>query len=121
MSFRDPEFNTEKFHFTVREECRNVFYDKTLNQNDVYQIRYHQAIIYRRNCYSCKYAISERTGDIALGDYWLIGKNVPFEYDKDQVSLIFANTESVVKLVKTASDAKNPFVVESPVSEAVNS
>lgn len=37
--------------------------------------------IYRENCYSCKYANSNRVGDITLGDYWGIKKEHP-EYFK---------------------------------------
>lgn len=48
---------------------------------------------YRESCYKCKFANSQRVGDITLGDYWGIQKFHPDFYDENGVSLILINTE----------------------------
>lgn len=63
--------------------------------------------IYRENCYSCKYAGKERSGDITLGDYWGIERQHP-EYMKSNggviesekgISCILVNSEKGKKLL----------------------
>lgn len=119
LSFRDPEFDSEKFYFTLRDEKQNVFYQKIPRADDVYQIGYHEAIIYRENCYHCQYACQQRIGDITLGDYWMLGGTVPFEYDKRHVSLVLANSATGQNIMKTASQNNSIVSVERPVSESV--
>ena len=38
---------------------------------------YLKAVIYRENCYYCKYSCESRVGDITLGDFWGVEKNQP--------------------------------------------
>lgn len=47
----------------------------------------------RESCYNCKYASVERTGDVTLGDFWLVKKFYPKVKTSQGVSLIFANTD----------------------------
>lgn len=48
---------------------------------------------YRESCYSCKFANSERAGDITLADYWGIQKIHPEFFDNNGVSLVLVNSE----------------------------
>mgnify|MGYP002647920137 CR=1 FL=1 len=48
---------------------------------------------YRECCYSCKYAKTERCGDITIADYWGIEKFHPSFYSYKGVSLVLLNTE----------------------------
>lgn len=48
---------------------------------------------YRESCYSCKFANSQRAGDITLADYWGIQKMHPDFYDENGVSLVLVNSE----------------------------
>lgn len=64
-----------------------------------------ESSICRENCYSCKYANSNRVGDLTIGDFWGIEKEHP-QYLKDihtgkGVSCIIANTENGRKTVNT--------------------
>lgn len=49
-------------------------------------------ITLRDSCYECKWASSERTGDITLGDFWGVEKYDESLNSKDGVSLIILNT-----------------------------
>ena len=59
---------------------------------------------YRESCYNCRFANSERVGDITLGDYWGIQKFHPEFYDENGVSLVLLNTEKGRNLFAEISD-----------------
>ena len=46
----------------------------------------------RTNCFNCLYARPERISDITIGDFIGIGKKVPFNYSKRNVSCVLINT-----------------------------
>lgn len=94
LFFRDPNFETNTFTFSLYNE-KKLLYHKKAHSNDTYQIAYHGAINYRENCYSCKYARAERIGDITLGDYW--GDE---SLEKNNVSLVLCNTEKGLQLIE---------------------
>lgn len=68
--------------------------------------------IYRENCYSCKYASSNRTGDITLGDYWGIEHEHPDylaanggDFDETQgISCMIINTSKGKEYVEQVSE-----------------
>ncbi len=65
--------------------------------------------IYRENCYSCKYASSNRPGDITLGDYWGIEHEHPeylvanggFFDESKGVSCVIINTRKGTDYIKS--------------------
>lgn len=66
------------------------------------------SVIYRENCYSCKYAGPFRTGDITIGDYWGVEKEHP-EYllvnggsmdQRENLSCVLVNTERGKKMLE---------------------
>ena len=80
VTFRDSDYMTSKFVFSVKHDGGKK-YSKFVESDDNYQIGYHNATIYRSNCYQCKYAKAERTGDITFSDFSGFGKIAPFEGD----------------------------------------
>lgn len=46
----------------------------------------------RENCYQCRYARPERISDITIGDFIGLGKEIPFNYSKRNVSSVTINT-----------------------------
>lgn len=46
----------------------------------------------RENCYQCRYARPERISDITIGDFIGLGKEIPFNYSKRNVSSVTLNT-----------------------------
>lgn len=67
-------------------------------------------------CFGCPYACQKRASDITIGDFWGIGKTVPFEDPKRKVSVIGVNTEKGKKFL---SKCKTLTLVEREWSEAV--
>lgn len=117
--FRNPKFNTGSFQFTLQNDKSDIFYNKNPKEDDYYQIGYHNAIIYRENCYNCKYASINRVSDLTLADYWGIGSEIPFEYDKNNVSLILSNTENGEKLLNRMKESNYIYLVERPIEESL--
>lgn len=79
------------------------------NRTETYPLRqsyyirsFMDGVFFRESCYSCRYANTKRVGDITIGDFWGLGKEVPFENpEKRRVSLILVNTEKGDSLFNT--------------------
>ena len=55
--------------------------------------------IYRKSCYSCKYANTNRVGDFTLGDYWGVeALNLPLQ-TKNGCSLLLVNNRHAMLLL----------------------
>ena len=94
------EINQEK---TLSFREKNGFYLKIIHENnviyhksslfDLYYIGFSKGLFFRDSCYQCQYANKNRTGDITLGDFWGLGKQIPFKHDiKSGVSVVLVNT-----------------------------
>jgi coenzyme F420-reducing hydrogenase beta subunit len=55
----------------------------------------------RECCYSCRYADTDRVGDITLGDFWGVENAHPKFYDPKGVSLVLVNTEKGERLFRS--------------------
>lgn len=93
-TFRDPAFGTDCFQFSLFDARFKNIYSRKVRSEDVYQLGYHQALIYRENCYSCPYAKPERIGDITLSDYKGIGEKTPCDFQHGKMSSVLINTEA---------------------------
>ncbi len=78
---------------------------------DSFNYLYMTSAIYRESCYNCKYAKSERVGDITLCDYWGWSKHhTEFTY-KDSVSAILVNSDKGNYIIKKIA-GNDVFLVE---------
>ena len=60
--------------------------------------------IYRKSCYSCKYANTKRVGDFSLGDYWGVeALELPIRTENG-CSLLLVNNERAEKLLESVHD-----------------
>ena len=98
LSFRDPLFFTYTYTFTLKND-RDIVYKKTVYEDDVYQLGYHKALIYRENCYQCQYAQRGRISDLTLCDFSGVGKYTAFDYSKNNVSCILVNSKQGLDLL----------------------
>ena len=64
----------------------------------------------RENCYTCKYARPERISDITIGDFIRLGKEVPFDYPKANVSSVTINTEKGNVFYKSVSESNDMLI-----------
>ena len=74
---------------------RNNYREKLLRLDEAqqYYIKgFLLGVSMRENCYSCNYSRPERVSDITIGDFIGLGKTVPFEFPKSNVSSVTTNT-----------------------------
>ena len=107
FTFRDKSIGWGKNGSVVIESSDGKRYKKKLWESaSSYPYYFAASLIYRENCYKCKYAKKNRPGDITLGDYWGIEKQHP-EYLKGQsgwderkgISVIIANTSRGIEVL----------------------
>ena len=63
-------------------------------------------LIFRKSCYSCKYATLNRVSDITLGDFWSLEKYDVFANTDKGESLVLANTSLGRKILEKVNDVK---------------
>lgn len=68
-------------------------YQYGISPLDPYYKHFLDGDAYRMCCYSCKYANTERCGDITIADYWGIERCHPKFFDTRGVSLVLVNSE----------------------------
>lgn len=95
-----------------KEKTEHPFY----NHENYYYSYFLSGDIYRKSCYSCKYANSQRQGDITLGDFWGVeALKLPID-SYNGCSLMIVNTEKGRTAVQTLINVRK---VEATVEEAV--
>lgn len=63
-------------------------------RESTYFLAFMEGLTCRNNCYVCRYCTEARVGDVTLGDFWGLGKKIPFSKDKSNgVSVILFNTD----------------------------
>lgn len=113
VSFRD----SDGFVIKLFNPNGDVEYIGNL-KNSFYYNGFMEGYIYRRNCYSCEYAQSNRVGDITLGDFWGLGKDRHFEGDKTNgINVVLINSKKGEGLFGTIKD--NVECWERQLEEAV--
>lgn len=114
VCFRDPEFGTNKFVFSLFSQNSRL-YSRAVHSTDVYQLGYHEALIYRENCYHCRYARPERVGDITISDFSGLGKLQPWEYPRGNISCVISSTEKgAILLSKLQNEQRITLVKRNP-------
>lgn len=60
---------------------------------DLYYMAFNDNLCFRNSCFICRYSVLERIGDLTIGDFWGLGKKVPFSHDSHgNVSVVLVNT-----------------------------
>lgn len=116
LFFRDPDTYTYTFTFTLKNKGV-PFYRRKVDRNDYYQIGYHKGIIYRENCYACRYARQDRVGDLTLADFSYVGTEAPCDYDNKNVSCVLVNTDKGQELLNGIAKEHQVYIEERPMQE----
>lgn len=112
----------ENGNFCIRVyESGNLVLDEMQDKN-FYFLGFMKSLFYRENCYTCRYANSNRVGDLTLGDFWGIGKaNSENKYEKEEkngISVCLVNTEKGEKLIDNIKG--ECYLEERSISEAID-
>lgn len=106
-------FRVKEWFLCIKDKKGQELYKKPSNE-DTYFYAFLKGIIFRDNCYRCKYAQRNRCSDITLGDFWGIkNTQLPDKYK----SLVLTNTECGEALWLEISSAV--MYEEHPIDEAV--
>lgn len=111
MSFRS-EYGVE---MTLASKGK-VFWKRRINE-DYYLSAFNSGLMHNETCYQCRFAKRERAADITIGDFWGIGKAMPFEAPGRKVSVIAVNTEKGSQLLQSCNSLE---LVEREYDEAVD-
>lgn len=85
FQFRDKTKGWEDFFLRAEVRKKRKAVTRTEHWHfSAYYVHFLRADMYRKNCYSCKYAGINRCSDITLGDYWGIRKEHPELFVKEQ-------------------------------------
>lgn len=87
------------------------------NSDNYYFSYFLSGEIYRRSCYTCKYANTNRIGNFSLGDYWGVeALNLPL-HTENGCSLLIVNDERAARLLETISELD---LVETTMAQAAH-
>ena len=75
---------------TTMNNCRLLY-----GADSLYMSAFDKAATFRKSCYTCHYATTNRVGDFSIGDFWGLGHHgVAFKHDMTKgVSLLIVNSE----------------------------
>ncbi len=117
LCFRDPAYDTSTYTLTLRSNGI-VFYHAKTDETDTYQIGYHKGLIYKENCYHCKYARPERVGDLTLSDFSGLGKLAPYNGTKKSVSCVVVSSEKGERIFRDLNEQELIISDKRPADEA---
>lgn len=73
-------------------------------EGDYFTRWYFRNLILRESCTQCRYCNMNRPGDVTLGDFWGIEKEMPDFYDDRGVSLVMCSTEKGRQALECAKE-----------------
>jgi len=103
-----------------------ILTDRSTTKKEIYLDGYHtyylkvfiKNLVSRKSCYSCKFARVPRVGDFTLGDFWGLGKVIPFHFDKSKgVSLLLVNSDRGSAVLQSCKNEL--FLEKRQLSEAI--
>ena len=115
--FRDPGFGTNQFVFSMYKDKKRV-YSSIVHGTDVYQLGYHEALIYRENCFHCKYAQPRRVGDITISDFSGLGKIDDWNLPRGDISCVLCSSQVGQGLLSDLVALREITLLSRPAEEA---
>lgn len=94
-----------------------IVYQKERSQ-DLYYLSFLEGLIYRDNCYSCRYARTERASDLTIGDFWGLNRITMRQKYDGRISLVLPCTKKGQDFFETVKDSF--FWEKRTISEAAN-
>lgn len=88
VKFRDGKSYVAKFIDSNNSDIADI-----PHRQNIYITHFLDGVIYRDNCYECKYARPERISDITLGDFWGLEENALKTDTQFGVNCVLLNTE----------------------------
>ncbi len=78
------------YYLTILSSGRSVYHKNECK--DLYYMAFNDNLCFRDSCFTCRYSAPERVGDLTIGDFWGLGKRIPFNHDTHgNVSVVLVN------------------------------
>lgn len=112
--FRDKELYGWDTVYKVQTLHKEI---SDIATKDPYYFAFIYSQIYRESCYQCRFANSNRSGDITIGDFWGIEKEHPEFQSKlnKGVSAVICSTPKGIKVLEELKDDIN--MIESSIDK----
>lgn len=104
--------------FVVKAFCSGKKVYEANASTDLYFAAFLNSVIYRENCYHCRYARNERISDITIGDFWNINRKSLNKKTHKKISVVLINTEKGMRFWENAK--RNLIYEERKYSEAIS-
>ena len=113
FSFREKRRGWTDYYALIDVDIKGISHKKHIYcKNMAYYQYFLQAVIFRENCYACKYAKRNRVSDITLGDYWGIETAHPSLFNDNSwrenlnngISCVLANTSKGISLLNSVKE-----------------
>jgi coenzyme F420-reducing hydrogenase beta subunit len=103
ISFRRKDCGWKRYSVLLSFD-NNTEYLRTAN-GDPFILGFLKNIYLRPSCYNCKFASTDRSGDLTIADFWGVANTYP-EYDNDDkgTSLILVNTAKGKQLLNNCKN-----------------
>ena len=107
----------ENYYLTLKKQSKTVYRQKA--EIDYYFLGFLKSISTKQCCAECRYRRKERSGDITLGDFIGLGKEIPFRITSPVMSpsLVLVNTEKGKNLLAEINN--DICITERMLEEAV--
>lgn len=108
----------ENYRFILKENGKTVYSQRA--ESDLYFYGFLSSVTVRESCVNCGYKCSERCGDISLGDFLGLGREIPFSADRTGIhpSLILINSDTGRQIIQSVEGELRLF--PRTLEEAVN-
>lgn len=114
LSFR----NEEGYTLSVFDALNKKLIYKKPHTADLYFTGFSKCLFYRESCHKCEYSKSERCSDITVGDFWKLGKEIPYYGErKNGVSVVLVNTDRGIEFLQKVKDLL--YLEERTLDEAI--
>lgn len=118
LSFRENNNFKMKYQSLINGRYISICDFSKKRWENYYYEGFFRQIIFRKSCYHCLFAKSERIGDLTLGDFWGIGRKEKFEHSiKNGCSVCLINTVKGLFLFDNIKD--NIEYYERNINEAI--
>ena len=90
----------ENYRFILKEDSKIVYSQRA--ESDLYFYGFLSSVTVRESCMNCTYKRAERCGDITLGDFLGLGREIPFSADRTGIhpSLVLVNSDTGRQIIQ---------------------
>ena len=87
---------------TLKSRNKTIWKHRIIEDEFLNSFNY--GLLFSDACYSCRYACPERCSDLLIGDFWKIGKEIPFDKPKCHVSIVGVFSEKGKSFLNRCSE-----------------